>query len=136
MPVMVRRPSTVWRDRVAEEAAELDAGLLTPEQASARHLWPETLITGTDRVLADFDLALTTLDVTSDQAVMAEVQRVVEALNEVDEEQTEMGYETDEREMLCAYIEAALESAGVDLDGLTGRTGIPRSEITDEWRDW
>ncbi len=43
---MARRPSDEWRRRVAEEAAELEQGSLSPADASAAVLWPESLLSG------------------------------------------------------------------------------------------
>jgi hypothetical protein len=46
------------------------------------------------------------------------------------------GYETDEREELCDYIDALLSEYGIDVEALAARKNIGRWEITDTWRQW
>lgn len=103
-------------------------------------LFPDSLLRRTDEVLAAFETELGALDVASeapsDARLLGAVRRVVLALNAVNEEHGGAGYETDERERLCDYIDTALTEAGVDLDALTARHGLGRHGITDEWRDW
>lgn len=45
---VARRPSDVWRERVEEEAAEIARGELSPDHASAAHLWSDQLVAGID----------------------------------------------------------------------------------------
>ncbi|MFE5399796.1 hypothetical protein ACFQ9Z_00020 [Streptomyces sp. NPDC056580] len=49
------RPTTSWRNGIAEEAEELAAGTLDPECACMAGLFPEELLTATDEVLAAFE---------------------------------------------------------------------------------
>ncbi len=97
-------------------------------------LYPDELLVATDTVLDAFDADMAGLDSTEDVNVFAVVERVVLALNAVDD--THCGYETDEREALCDYIDTALTEHGVDVAALTARHGLGRYELTDEWRDW
>ncbi|HEY4850591.1 MAG TPA: hypothetical protein VII22_07330 [Streptosporangiaceae bacterium] len=136
---MARRPSDEWRRRVAEEAAELEQGSLSPADASAAVLWPESLRSGTDSVLAAFEGELRALASPSDEDVLGAVRRVVLALNKVNEQQGRagsIGYETGEREELCEYIDASLEEFGIDVRALEARRGIDRGEIAGNWREW
>jgi hypothetical protein len=136
---VARRPNDKWAKRVAEEAAALARGSLSPDDASAVLLWPELLRSRTDSVLAAFEDQLRALVFSSDEEVMGAVRLVVLALNEVNERQGRagsIGYETDEREELCAYIDASLEESGIDVRALEHRRGMDRGEITDTWRDW
>ena len=71
-----------------------------------------------------------------DQTVFDLVERTVAALNAVNKEHTGAGYETGEREQLCAYIDQALSESGIDVTALAARRGIGRYEITDQWRRW
>jgi hypothetical protein len=92
-------------------------------------VWSDYLLTHTDAVLEDFEAAVARLRDPSDSEIMAEVKKVVLALNQVSEELYDRGafpYETGEREALCTYIDQTLEDAGVDLEALTGRLGIDR----------
>ncbi|MCP2312920.1 hypothetical protein [Kitasatospora paracochleata] len=133
---MMIRPSRTWRDGVAEEARELAAGTLEPGQACMAILFPEALLAATDAVLGDFEADVRALAEPSDQQVMAVVERVVLALNAVNESFDHAAYETDERERLCEYIDQVLAHSGIDVPALTARQGIDRYAITDEWRDW
>ena len=133
---MAQRPNDVWRARVEREAAEVAAGRLPAGQAYAASLFPETLLASTDAALTAFDGAIARLNPQADDEVFAVVKAVVIALNEINEQHGGAGYETHERERLCAYIDEALTEVGVDVDALVARAGIGRWEITDEWRDW
>ena len=67
------------------------------------------------------------------------VERVVLALNKINDQHVrtgQIGYETDEREELCDYINASLKESGIDLEALEARNGIEPSEIAGRWRNW
>jgi hypothetical protein len=136
---MAIRPTVMWRAKIQDEATAVAGGTLAADHAYAAQVWSDYLLTHTDAVLEDFEVAVARLRDPSDSEIMAEVKKVVLALNKVSEELYDRGafpYETDEREALCTYIDQTLEDAGVDLEALTGRLGIGRMGITDEWRDW
>src|SRR5690242_13562479 len=118
---MMIRPSRTWREGVAEEAREVAAGALEPGQAGMAILVPETLLAATDAVLEDFEAGVRALVEPSDQQVLAVVERVVLALNAVNESFDEAAYETDERERLCEYIDQVLAHGGIDVPALTAR---------------
>ncbi|MFI0484921.1 hypothetical protein [Actinomadura sp. 9N215] len=88
-----------------------------------------------DRALLAFEAELTTLDVTSDQAIMATVEHVVVALNQIDGTD-DHSFDTIDREELCEYIDHALTRAGIDVEALASRQGIAPAALTDQWRDW
>ncbi|WP_415936280.1 hypothetical protein [Streptomyces sp. 039-1] len=121
---------------MAEEAEALAAGTLDPECACMAGLFPETLLTATDEVLDTFERELPGLDGACDETVFAVVERVVLALNAVNEVHGGAAFETDEREQLCHYIDHSLTEHGVDVVALTTRHGLGRYEITDQWRKW
>ena len=54
------------------------------------------------------------------------VERVVLALNAVDEAHNGSAFETHEREGLCDYIDESLTEHGVDVVALTARHGLGR----------
>jgi hypothetical protein len=120
---MVERPTTNWRAFVAED----------PDSAE---LYPESMMLRTDEVLAEFEAEVAAFADPSDDEVFAAIENVVLALNAVNEEFDDAAYETEERENLCAYLDATLTEAGIDVAALAARAGIGRYEITDKWRDW
>jgi hypothetical protein len=120
---MVERPTDIWRAFVEEH----------PDSAE---LYPASMMLRTDEVLAEFEAEVAAFDDPSDEEVFAAVENVVLALNGVNEEYDDAAYETDERENLCAYLDATLTEAGIDVAALAARRGIGRDEITDEWREW
>jgi hypothetical protein len=133
---MTERPTTSWRDGIAEEAEELAAGTLDPGCACMAALFPGELLTATDEVLDTFEGELPGLGEADDETVFAVVERVVLALNAVNEAHGRGAFETDEREQLCDYIDRSLTEHGVDIVALTARHGLGRYELTDEWRTW
>jgi hypothetical protein len=134
------RPSDLWRRRVEEEeAAEVARGVLPPDETAVARFWPESLLASTDAALATFEDELRALSSASDADVLGAVKRVMLALNEVNAQQGRaglVGYETDEREELCDYIDASVQESLIDVDALAARQGHGRWEIGDRWRDW
>jgi hypothetical protein len=59
--LMARRPNDEWQQQVDEQAAALAEGSLTPDDAYASRLWPESLRVGTDAALATFEHELRAL---------------------------------------------------------------------------
>ncbi|MFD5234346.1 hypothetical protein ACFWJ5_38700 [Streptomyces qaidamensis] len=133
---MAERPTTSWRHGIAEEAEELAAGTLDPECACMAGLFPEELLMATDEVLDAFEGELPGLGEANDEGVFAVVERVVLALNAVDEAHDGAAFETDEREELCDYIDQSLTEHGVDVVALAARHGLGRYQLTDKWRKW
>ncbi|MFI0086505.1 hypothetical protein [Streptomyces bobili] len=133
---MAIRPSARWRARVGEQATEVATGARTPSDAFLSELFPESLLAATDAALQVFESEVGTLRDRDDEQVFEAVKRVVLALNEINEDHDGAGYETEEREELCLYIDQALTEHGIDVAALASRRGISRTEITDDWRDW
>ncbi|MEV7982782.1 hypothetical protein [Streptomyces sp. NPDC086519] len=99
-------------------------------------LFPEELLTSTDAVLDTFESELPGLGEADVAQLFGVVERVVLALNAVNEAHDESGYETDEREQLCQFIDQSLTEHGVDIVALTARHGLGRYQLTDKWRKW
>ncbi|WP_405808492.1 hypothetical protein OG729_27430 [Streptomyces sp. NBC_00210] len=133
---MTERPSKHWRDGVADEAGKVAAGTLNAEDAFMADLYPVPLLDATDAALGAFESQLRTLRSPSDDEVFEAVERVVLALNVINDQHDGAAYETGEREELGDYIDQALTECGVDVSALTARHGLGRYEITDKWRDW
>ncbi|PAZ09894.1 hypothetical protein CLM62_43900 [Streptomyces sp. SA15] len=133
---MAERPTTSWRHGIAEEAEELAAGTLDPQCACMAVLYPEELLTATDAVLDAFEGELPGLGEASDEQVFAVLERVVLALNAVDDADNGGAFETDEREALCDYIDESLTEHGVNVVALTARHGLGPYQLTNKWRKW
>ncbi|MFI6661918.1 hypothetical protein ACIBL8_41125 [Streptomyces sp. NPDC050523] len=133
---MAERPTTVWREGIAEEADELAAGTLDPECGCMAELFPEDLLTATDAVLDAFERDLRDLAEMDDARILGVVERAVLALNAVDEAHNASAFETGERELLCDYIDQSLAEHGIDVVALTSRHGLGEYQITDRWRKW
>jgi hypothetical protein len=138
---MIERPTEGWRESVAAEADQITAGPLDPDDAGAVSLFPEDMLADTDAVLSRFEQDAEELVAprwvpANDEEIFQVVERTVRALNAVNARHGGAAYETGEREQLCAYIEAVLDAAGIDVDELAGRHRMTRHEITDEWRQW
>ncbi|MGW1667272.1 hypothetical protein [Streptomyces sp. NPDC002324] len=119
-----------------EEAAKIAAGTQEPGDAFLSELFPGSLLAATDGALRTFELDVDVLRGQDDERAFEAIKRVVVALNEINEDHDGAGYETDEREQLCLYIDQTLTEHGIDVPALAARRGISRTEITDDWRDW
>ncbi|MEV6180925.1 hypothetical protein [Streptomyces sp. NPDC052015] len=135
---MANGPTDNWRAWTAETAREVAAGTLTPECAGDAGLYSESLLRATDAVLEAFEDEVRALQEPYDEVVFGTVERVVLALNAIDEDGRHggAGFCTEEREQLCEYIDLTLTEHGVDVDASAARRGVARSEITDRWREW
>lgn len=133
---MAVRPTESWREGIAEEARQLASGELDAECVFMAELFPESLLVRTDEAFRAFETEVAALNRPSDEEIFGAIERVVFALNAVNEQHDGAAYETGEREQLCRYIDESLTEAGIDVDALAARRGIKRSEITDEWRRW
>lgn len=130
------RPSARWRARVDEEATELAVGTrAAPSDAFMAELFPESLLAATDESLRTFESDVEALRGQADEQVFEAIKRVVLVLNEINEDHEGAGYETEEREQLCLYIDQTLTEHGIDVPA-AARRGTSRTEITDDWRDW
>ncbi|MFD5747979.1 hypothetical protein [Streptomyces sp. NPDC127033] len=119
-----------------EEVRELAAGTRAPSGAFLSELFPESLMLATDEALREFELDVDALRDQDDEQAFEAIKRVVVVLNEINEDHDGAGYETEEREQLCLYIDQTLTEHGIDVPALEARRGISRTEITDDWRDW
>ncbi|GID29943.1 hypothetical protein [Paractinoplanes brasiliensis] len=133
---MVIRPSDEWREGVAEEAALVKAGSLEQEDAVLGKLHPPDLLVRFDEIFDSFERDVAGLRNPSDEEVLIVVQKAVFALNALNDDYESDAIATEERTVLCQYIDRALTEAGLDLDALSARREIPREDITDEWRTW
>jgi hypothetical protein len=77
------RPTEHWREGIAIERREVASGQLDPDDAVMGRLFPESLLSRTDEVLASFESDVRALSAPSDQQVLRAVESVVLALNDV-----------------------------------------------------
>lgn len=61
------------------------------------------------------------------EEILAYVEKVVISLNELNDECAFKLIETDQRELICDFIERTAQEAGLETDG---------SDITKKWREW
>jgi len=136
---MAWRPSDEWQRQVDEQAAQMARGELSAEDAYAMALWSDSLRADTDAALNTFEAELGALNHPPDADVLRVAERLVVGLNQVNGTHVNaglVGYETEEREQLCDYIEASLEEAGIQVRALEARNGMSQGELVDRWRDW
>ncbi|MGY3204623.1 hypothetical protein [Streptomyces sp. TE5632] len=133
---MAVRPSARWRARVDEEATEVAVGTRALSDVFLSELFPQSLLAATDEALCSFESDVEALRSQGDEQVFAAIKRIVLLLNQINEDHDGAGYETEEREELCLYIDQTLTEHGIDVPALAARRGISRTEITDDWRDW
>lgn len=130
------RPTDGWREGIADEEREVASGELDSECAVMASLFPESLLSRTDEALSAFESEARAFSGPSDEQVFGVVERVVLALNMINDDHKGAAYETSEREVLCTYIDQTLGEAGIDVQALTARHGLSRYAITDRWRRW
>ena len=79
------------------------------------------------RLLEGYVESLAELEAPSEEEILALVERVVLALNDLNEETDSAMIETDEREAICEILQGAALDAG-----------LPETDddITEPWREW
>jgi len=78
-------------------------------------------------LLMNYLRALNALEAPDDEAILAQVEAVVLALNDLSERTDYAMIETGEREALCEIIQRAAEESGL--------RDVP-DDVTEEWREW
>jgi hypothetical protein len=106
---------------------------MRPDEAYALTFFPPPFVAAVDAALEAYERGVASLVPPTDEAVWAAVERVVVALNNVDQA-FDQHIETMTREELSEYIEDVLAEAGIDVEALLERRGV--DEAAGEWRDW
>ncbi len=119
-----------------KEADAVAAGAMDLGDASFLGVYSESFLSSVDQALTAFESDVRQLTPTSGPEVLAAVERVVVALNRVNQETTGDSIDTDEREQLCLFIDEALTERGVAMEELAARHGVSRFAVTDRWRRW
>jgi hypothetical protein len=132
---LATRPTEAWREGLEVERQMLAAGELDEADAVRATLYPPGLLRRTDEAFDAFEERTARWRDPGDEEVLRAIEDVVQALNAVDEEFDD-AFETPERDLLCSYIDEVVSGAGVDLDALAARQGVPRTDLTDRWRTW
>ena len=78
-------------------------------------------------ILDEYIDRLSQVDDPDTGAILLYVEKVVRDLNELNDECNYSLIETDQRELLCDFIEKVAQEAGLENDG---------TDITEEWREW
>jgi hypothetical protein len=130
---MIERLTHRWRRETVEQEAAVAAGTLPPDEAYALTFFPPAFVAAVDAALEAYEQEIGRLDPPTDEAVWAAVERVVVALNDIDQAFGQH-IETMTREELSEYIEDVLADAGIDVTALLERGGV--DEAAGRWRDW
>jgi hypothetical protein len=130
------RPTTSWRESIAEEARLVAEDPLEAEFAVMAKLHPVEAMERMDALFATFEGAISRPATSSDEQIMNAVRELVEALNVLHHQFADDLIMTQARDEMCEYIDEALVDAGVDVDALCRRAGVQRDEFTDDWRHW
>jgi hypothetical protein len=133
---VANRPTSEWSEGIAEEARLVAAGALEKEFAVMAELFPPDLLRRFDEIFDAFEREVAGLIGPLDGEVIAIMRNVVYALNALNEDYDFDAIATGERTVLCEYIDQTISEAGVNLDVLSARHGVPREDLTDEWRTW
>lgn len=133
---MAGRPSQYWRSEVAKEARAVADGTMSRDCTSFLGTYSESFLEAIDAALVAFEVEVRELGAASDERILAVVERVVLALNRVNQDSMGGSIDTDEREQICLFIDEVLTEVGIDVDALASRRGTSRYAITDKWRQW
>ncbi|MFI9815289.1 hypothetical protein [Saccharothrix variisporea] len=133
---MTERPTLHWRRELAREVAAVAEGTMSADHTSFLGSYSPSFLDAVDAALAAFEAEVRGLGGATDSEVLAAVERVVQALNEVNREESGGAIDTDEREQLCLFIDEVLTDRGIDVGELAAREGVERYAITDRWRRW
>lgn len=127
-----------WREEKAEERRKFAAGEISADDCYMERLFPDAFIDRTENLLKAFVASVDQCSSAPDDfpQIMRHVEMLVVALNKVNEDFDHGVIETDEREELCAFIDAVIIEKGIDIEALAASQNCGRHEITDEWRDW
>lgn len=109
-----------WREEKAEERRKFAAGEISADDCYMERLFPDAFIDRTENLLKAFVASVDQCSSAPDD--FPQIMRGV--------------IETDEREELCAFIDAVIIEKGIDIEALAASQNCGRHEITDEWRDW
>ncbi|WP_433222796.1 hypothetical protein ACQP00_24440 [Dactylosporangium sp. CS-047395] len=130
---MIERLTHRWQRERSEQEAAVAAGTLPRDEAYALTSFPPAFVAAVDQALAAYEREIAALDPPADEAVWAAVERVVLALNHIDEAHGHP-IETISREELSEYIEDVLTEAGLDVVALLDSRRV--DEAAAGWRDW
>ena len=135
---MTQRPTTLWRNQRQDQQTAVAAGSLEREKAYMLDLFPEAFLGPADALLDSYDaeIAAAPRDASGYSAIMSAIEKLVLALNTLNEEGHGAWIETGERESLCEYIDQVIVDHGINIDALAASQDLERYELTDEWRDW
>ncbi|WOO80162.1 uncharacterized protein LOC62_03G003674 [Vanrija pseudolonga] len=135
------RPSVYWRNSRDEEEADVAAGKVPRDEAFMASLFPDAMLDPLEPIEAAYEADVAAATATGNgentyPALYAAVEKVVLALNDLNEQGEGAYIETGERERLAEWIEQVIEARGISINDMGRVLGFGSGEITDEWRDW
>lgn len=90
--------------------------------------YTETDVQRCGEILDEYVDHLAALEDDSDpEEILTYVEKLVISLNELNDECAYRLIETDQRDLICDFIERAAQEAGLETDG---------SDIAEAWREW
>jgi hypothetical protein len=136
------RLSTKWRREREEQVRDVAAGTFPADEAFLAELFPDAFLDPLDELLVAYEKDVTAAIASNGRgpqafcALYAAVEKLVLALNDLNENGDGCYIETGEREALCEYMELIIEHEGLSIEEMGKDLGFGMGELTDEWRDW
>ena len=127
------RPTKMWRAQKQAEAEDLAAGRIDPANAFCERLFPDTFLDAVDELLNTYDADIAALGTSPNDypRVMACIERAVVGLHDLETRLGKSYIDTDERELLCAYLDNVIIQHGIDIRALAAWQGCGEYELAD-----
>ncbi len=131
-------PTIRWRKRRDEEQQELNDGDRPANEAFLTRIHPDAFLASMESIFTKYVQAIQQCDPSPAgfPQVMNAIKDCVLAVNHVNRNYDGFSVETDEREVICAFIENVIIASGIDISGLAAANNCTLHELTDQWRDW
>lgn len=125
------RPTKMWRAQKRADAEDLAAG--RPTEVLWERIFPDTFLDAVDELLNTYDSDIAVLGTSPDDypQVMACIEKAVVGLRNLKKRLGESYIDTDERELLCAYMDNVIVQHGIDIRALAASQGCTEYELAD-----
>jgi hypothetical protein len=126
-------PTVRWREQRDEEQRELDSGKRSKKHAFFTRIHPDAFLIRMERILGELVQGVGNCEQSAAgfEPVMKAIQKCVEGVNAVNRDFDGSSIETDEREEICAFIDAVIVARGIDIEALAASQKCSRHELTD-----
>jgi hypothetical protein len=127
------RPTKMWRAQRQAEAEDLAAGRIDPAEVVCERLFPDTFLDAVDELLNAYDSCIVALGTGPNDypRIMACMERAVVGLRDLEKRLGKSYVDTDERELLCAYLDNVIIQHGIDIRALAEWQGCGEYELAD-----